>query len=303
MKKIFRLCLLVASFPVSCLFAQGKFAGSYRALLGKTYQDKTQLPLLSGFTLQGGTFIGDLSASCYRKGNLAIALFETISKNGYTVRDVLQLSNFSDNQSLRFGNCLNRRAIDDESIVALVTVGKGELLQAVSAWRWNDEVKGLESIDKNDANGMSCPQEQLSFSQLASPRWKPFINKVYKDSKDIPALKDYTLREGTMLSDNIVGVSSFAKGNNVVLVFERTMEGNSKFVFEIVETTLNEGQDIRVGLCRKGNVDDAGIIAVVNTSTKERWQAAKAWVCDMYHLAVTETPAKEITCLGNYGEN
>lgn len=304
MKQFFFVWLSVALFlSVSSLFAQGKFAGSYRSLLGKTYQDKSQLPLLNGFTLQGGTFINDLSASWYRKGNLVIALFETISKNGYQVRDVLQLSNFTDNQSLRFGNCLNSRAIDDEGIVALVTVAKGDLLYAISVWRWNDEVKGLESVDKDKANGVSCPTEPLSFSQMASPRWKPFINKVYKDSKDIPALKDYTLREGTTLSGNEVAVSSYTKDKSVVLVFERIVQDNYKFVFEIIETSLTEGQDIRVGLCRKENFDDGGIVAIVNSSTKERWQAAKAWLCDPYHLNVTEVAAKEVTCLGNYGDN
>src|SRR5260221_6463588 len=230
MKQSFRIWFLVALLlPVSHLLAQGKFAGSYRSLVGKTYQDRTQLPL-SGFTMQGGTFMGDLSISCYRKGNLALALFEQISKNGYAVRDVLQLANFSESQSLRFGNCLNARVIEDEGIVALVTMAKGELLKAISAWRWNDEIKALESVDKNEAAGISCPLQQLSFGQLAGTQWKPFVNKVYKDTKEIPALKDYTLREGATLADKASGVSSYVKGNNVVLVFEHTIEDNYKFV-------------------------------------------------------------------------
>jgi len=302
MNQKFTLCLLAALVSISSLFAQGKFAGSYRSLINKSYQDKSQLPL-PGFTLQGGTFIGDLSVSWYRKGNLAVALFESISKNGYQVRDVLQLSSFSDNQSLRFGNCLNARAIEDEGIVALVTIEKHELLKAISAWRWNDEIKALESVEKIEAGGVSCPLDQLAFSQLASTRWKPYLNKVYKDSKEITELKDYTFREGTMLTNNVVAVSSYAKGNNIILVFERILEDNYKFVFDIVETTLSQGQDIRIGLCRKGNLDDSSIVAIVRSSGKERWQAEKAWVCDSYHLTVTESPAKEITCLGNYGEN
>jgi hypothetical protein len=186
--------------------------------------------------------------------------------------------------------------------VALVTLGKEELLKATTVWRWNDEVKGLESIEKDKASG-SCPQQSLSFSQLASPRWKPFINKVFKDSKDIPELKEYTLREGTSLSGNQVSVSSYLKGNSLVLVFERTVEENYKFVFEIIETTLAKGQDIRIGLCRNGKFDDAGVVAIVTISKEERWQAAKAWLCDAYHLNVTEVAAKEVTCLGNYGDN
>src|SRR5258706_8404613 len=196
---IWFLVALLLPVPVPRLLAQGKFAGSYRSLVGKTYQNRTQLPL-SGFTIQGGTFMGDLSVSWYRKGNLALALFERIAKNGYVVHDVLQLANFSESQSLRFGNCLNARAIEDEGIVALVTLAKGELLKATSAWRWNDEIKGLESVDKNEAESISCPLQQLSFSQLAGPQWKPFVNKVYKDTKEIPALKDYLLQDVTMLA-------------------------------------------------------------------------------------------------------
>ena len=247
--------------------------------------------------------MGDLSVSWYRKGNLALALFEQISKNGYVVRDVLELANFSEGQSLRFGNCLNARAIEDEGIVALVTMAKGDLLKATSAWRWNDEIKAIESIVKNEAAGISCPVEQLSFSQLAGPQWKAFVNKVYKDTKEISALKDYTLHEGAMLADKISGVSSYVKENSVVLVFEHRMEDNYRFVFDILEITLKEGQDIRIGLCRKGNLDDANLVAVITTSTQQRWQAVKAWICDGYHLMVTDIPAKEITCLGNYGDN
>lgn len=301
MNQKFSLCLLAALVSVSSLFSQGKFAGSYRSLINKVYQDKTQLPL-PGFTPQGGTFVGDLSVSWYRKGNLVVALFESISKGGYQVRDVLQLSNFSDNQTLRFGNCLNSRAIEDGSIMALVIAEKRELLKAISAWRWNEETKALEGIDKIEAGGISCLSNQQSFSQQASVRWKPFVNKVYKDSKEIPDLTSYTLREGTTLATGIA-VSSYAKGNSIVLVYERILEDNYRFVFDIVETTLLTGQDIRIGLCRKGNFDDAGIVAVVRSSSKERWQAEKAWVCDFYFLTVTEALAGEITCLGNYGEN
>lgn len=301
MKQKFSLCLLAALVSTHCLFAQGKFAGSYRSLLNKSYQDKSQLPL-PGFTLQGGSFIGDLSVSWYRKGNLAVALFETISKNGYQVRDILQLSNFTDNQSLRFGNCLNARAIEDGSIVALVTVEKNDLLRAISAWRWNDELKALEAMDKIEAGGVSCSAASAMFSQLASPNWRPFVNKIYKDTKEIPALQSYALREGTMLG-NTVSVSSYVKTNSVVLIFERVMEDNYRFVFDIVETTLAKGQDIRAGLCRTGNADDATIVAVVTSSKQDRWQATKAWACDMYQLIVTEMPAKEISCVGSYGEN
>jgi hypothetical protein len=302
MKHKTSLCLLVALVSVSSVLAQGKFAGSYRSLLNKSYPDKSQLPL-PGFTFQGGSFMGDLYLSWYRKGNLAVALFEGISKTGYRVYDVLQLSNFSDTQSIRFANCLNARAIDDEGIVAVVTATNTALLKATSAWRWNDEHKALESIDSNEANGISCPQQPEYSSLLTAPDWKPFLHQVYKDTKEIPALKEYTLSEGTLLPGNTVSVSSYTKPGYMVLVFERIVQDNYRFVFEIIETPITKNQDIRVGLCRRGTLDDGAILAVVQRSDKERWQAVKAWVCDGYHLTVTELPAKDITCLGNYGEN
>jgi len=302
MKQKFSLCLMAALISIPSLFAQGKFAGSYRSLLKKVYQNKAQLPL-PGFALQGGTFMGDLSVSWYRKGNLAVVLFESISKDGYQVYDVLQLSNLSANQTLCFADCLNARAIEDESIVALVMIEKRDLLKAISAWRWNDQIKALEAIDKIETGGISCPKEQLTFSQRASARWRPFLNKVYKGSNEISELKDYTLREGATLPNNVVAVSSYAKGNSVVLVFERIVEDNFRFVFDIVETTLAAGQDIRIGLCKKGDIDDGTIVAVVKSSSKERWQAEMAWVCDLYHMTVKALPANEVTCLGNYGEN
>ncbi len=294
---------IVAFITSQSLLAQGKFAGSYRSLLNKAYQDKAQLTLLNGFVMQGSVYVGDLSISWYRKGNLAVALFETISKNGYLVRDVLQLTNFTDSQSLRFGNCLNARAIEDEGIVAVVTMSKGELLKATSAWRWNDEIKGLESVNKTEADGISCPFQPMVSRQFTSDRWKQFVNKIYKNTAEIPTLKDYPFRDGVMLTGNIVGVNAYVKGSDAVFVFERVLEDNYRLVFDIIETTLTEAQDVRIGLCRKGNFDDVGLLAIVQKSNQKQWQAVRAWSCDVYHLSVTEAPAKEVTCLGNYGDD
>jgi hypothetical protein len=287
--------------PAQYLHAQGKFAGSYRSLIGKTYQDKSQLPL-TGFTLQGGTLLENLSMTWYSKGNLAVVLFEEISKNGYSVRDVIEISNFSKDQSVRFGNCLNSRLIEDGSIVALVKLATNELLNATNAWRWIDETKSLESISVNEINGISCPNESLSLSNMATPVWKPYVNKIFKDTKEIPALKDYTMKESSSLSPK-TGVTTFGKGKNIVIVFELVLEDNYRFVVDIVETTLTETQDIRIGLCKNGTFDAPGVVAVVEQSKAERWKAVKAWNCDSYQIAVKDLPAKDVTCLGNYGEN
>lgn len=303
MKQNFCTLFVVAFLSAQCVLAQGKFAGSYRSLINKTYQDKAQLSILNGFMMQGSTFIGDLSISWYKKGNLAIALFEGVSKNGYLVRDVLQLSNLSENQSLRFGNCLNARTIEDEAIVAVVTVANGDLLKATSAWRWNDEVKALETMDKSEAENISCPVLPMTSGQFTSAQWKPFVNRIYKDVTDIPALNNYAFRDGALLTGNTVGVNTYIQGNHAVFVFERVLEDNYRLVFDIIETTLTEAQEVRIGVCRRGNFDDVGLLAIVQKSSQKQWQAVKAWLCDTYHLAVSEVLAKEVTCLGNYGDN
>jgi hypothetical protein len=303
MKTKFTFTTIIAVLLASSqLIAQGKFAGSYRSLVGKTYLDKSQLPL-AGFTPQGGILLGNFSMTWYSKGNLAVALFEIISKGGYTVRDVLQLSNFSSSQSLRLGNCVNARMIEDDSYVALVQLGTGDLLRAVAAWRWNDETKALEAVDKNEAAQISCPQGPQTLSNLATSAWKPYVNKIFKDTKDIPALKDYTLREGTVLPNKITAVSVYAKGTNFVLVFELILEDNYRFVVDIVETTVTDKQDVRVAMCNNGQVDDPFILAVVQQSKEKRWNATQAWICNSEQTAIISLSPKGITCLGNYGEN
>src|SRR5882672_432990 len=122
------------------LMGQGKFAGSYASLAGKTYTDVKQLTLLNNFTYRGGTLLSDIndpdgfSGEWYSKGNLIVALFEQkAGRNGKAILDVLEIRNVQKDQTLSIGDCQDGESVN-EGIVALVQTSKADRFKALRAW-------------------------------------------------------------------------------------------------------------------------------------------------------------------------
>lgn len=133
---------LMVLLPLVC-FGQGKFAGSYRALVGKHYTDIKQLTLLQGFAQRSGTVVGDpsdergLSINWYRRGPLIVVLFESKEANAkdHVIIDVVEIRAVEKNQELKVGTCQ-----DGENpmpgLVALVQTATGKT-KALRAWNAN----------------------------------------------------------------------------------------------------------------------------------------------------------------------
>ncbi|MFM8913917.1 MAG: hypothetical protein ACKOE6_13540 [Flammeovirgaceae bacterium] len=141
------------------VFSQGKFAGSYRSLLNKNYQNENQLTILQGFTCRGGTLLSDpsdpiaLSGSWYIKGNLIVAIFEQTNEDkSRTILDVLEVRNVQPNQLLSIGDCKDGDN-QNAGFVVLVTQTKEERFKAVKAWYFNRDKIRLAAWD---ATNVTC---------------------------------------------------------------------------------------------------------------------------------------------------
>lgn len=146
---ILATCLLANTI----LFSQGKFAGNYRSLMGKTYMNESELTILKGFTSRGGTFLSDpsdpngLSGSWYVKGNLIVTIFEQTNEDKTrTIVDVLEVRNVLPNQQLSIGDCKDGEN-ENTGFVALVNQPKEERFKAVKAWFFNRDKIRLEAWD------------------------------------------------------------------------------------------------------------------------------------------------------------
>lgn len=132
------------------LWAQGKFAGSYAALVGKKHKNEKDVPMLSGFTLREGTLLSayddpiKLTGSWYIKGNLIVAIFEQLDEEGGLILDVLEVKNVLPNQILAIGTCQDGEEIN-AGFVALVKQTNEERFKATKAWNFNRDKIRLEA--------------------------------------------------------------------------------------------------------------------------------------------------------------
>ncbi len=129
------------------LLAQGTFSGSFRSLVGKTYQDEKQLTILQGFTSRGGSVLSDgFSGSWFIKGNLVVVLFESINQdNSRSILDVLEIKNVAKGHEISIADCLDGQQ-ENGGIVALVQTSHAERFKAIKAWYFNRDKIRIESF-------------------------------------------------------------------------------------------------------------------------------------------------------------
>src|SRR5882757_7451599 len=109
--------ILVITFATLFFYnvnAQGKFAGSHSALIGKTFTDERHIPALKGYLYAEGTLLTNIDnpdqllADLYKKGNtyvfLLTSLTDTISKI-YKIEDVLEVKNIQLPWQLKSATC------------------------------------------------------------------------------------------------------------------------------------------------------------------------------------------------------
>ena len=147
--------ILVLMMYYETLQAQpGKYAGTKKSLIGKTFTDSRVIPGLSGWQFKEGSLLSAIDdteviiADVFKKGTTFIVLFsikEDTADEKYTIVDLLEVKNVALTQHVRTGLC-RQGENENTEIVALtkaeVTV---EASKAIKAWRFNRDKRRLES--------------------------------------------------------------------------------------------------------------------------------------------------------------
>lgn len=141
------ICLQTAAQP-------GKYAGSMKKLLNKTFTDDRKIPGLTSWKFQEGSLLTNvndpevMTANVFKKGTTLIVIFsdkEDTSSAEYIIVDVLEVKNVLSSQTIRTGTCSEgpNEAVD---IVALIKKEKKDTSKAIKAWRLNRDKKRIELV-------------------------------------------------------------------------------------------------------------------------------------------------------------
>lgn len=146
MKQLLHIILIfIFTYCSTVSTAQGKFAGSEKILIGKSYTDQKNIPWWKNYTLIQGSVIspvGDpvlFTANVYKKGNVRLLVFSKSAESNshlFMILDVIEIKNFQPGWKLRTVDCDNGNE-GATNIVALVQARKGKNDIVLKAWRCN----------------------------------------------------------------------------------------------------------------------------------------------------------------------
>jgi hypothetical protein len=136
------------------------------------------------------------------------------------------------------------------------------------------------------------------------------IGTKYTDSRNIPGLKTWTFRSGSLVSGlddpETILVDVYKKGK-VWIAFFSIKEDTASTEYTIVDVievkTLSPGYIVNTGLCRQNEENDATIVATVRwVAEKEFLKPVKqAWKLDRDKRKIIAIPAKNVDCISEGG--
>lgn len=137
------------------------------------------------------------------------------------------------------------------------------------------------------------------------------IGTKYADSRNIPGLKGWTFRSGslvTALDDPETITVDVYKKAKVWIVFFSIKEDTADTEFTIIDVieikTLLPGYIIETGLCRVNEEPDATVVATVKwVPEKEFLKPVKqAWKLDRDKRRILAIPTKNVDCISEGGD-
>lgn len=152
------ILFIVLSVSLSCVYAdvsaQGKYAGSFKKLMGKKFTDPKHIPGMPGYTFRQGDLISEvndpfsMTLNVLVKGTSAVVLFceSDSASDTYNVVDVIEIKNIQKGWEVKTAGCQYGDA-EGQIIVALVNPGKNEYTTIVSkAWLCEPDRLRFEAI-------------------------------------------------------------------------------------------------------------------------------------------------------------
>ena len=123
-------------------FAQGKFAGEFKDLIGLKFVTDKDIPKLKNFKYIGGSIISDLvvidsfylSLEVYRKGSTAIVLMNKLidkTTKQHRIIEVLKIIDVPVNYEIRISGCTAKNSNPDDEIVAVYYIGNKKSVKLI----------------------------------------------------------------------------------------------------------------------------------------------------------------------------
>lgn len=166
-KRFLLLCLVVLQLLSMRSIGQGKYAGSYKKLVGTTFKDERHFTGFPGHTFTQGDLVSDIndpfqmSLYVFMKKTTALVVFAQMQdtvKQETTILDVIEVKSVPKGWELKTTGCQVGET-EGELIVALAKPGKQEYTGMISqAWRINRDKLKFEGISPKN---MKCQNQGL----------------------------------------------------------------------------------------------------------------------------------------------
>lgn len=151
----------------------------------------------------------------------------------------------------------------------------------------------------------SCSQGKYAGRGL-----KKLIGTTYINEEDINALKGFTYRSGTLISDindPVQQLLTVLKNGKTGVVLYREKEDTVTKVSHIVDVltikNIPEGWEIRTIGCQEGETEGEIIVALVNPGNEEYAKTIKqAWRCNRDKIRFEAISVKNIKCVNEGGD-
>jgi hypothetical protein len=161
-------CLLLFAAFTNFGYAQGKYAGSKKSLIGKTYTDSHTIPGLAGWKYMEGSMITRvndpelMTAGVFKKGTTFIVLFsikEDTADTNFIIADVVEVKKVLSSQTIHTGTCYEGE--NERMDIAALTRNETnkESSKAVKAWRLNRDKRRIEIISPRLVKCMNAVDE------------------------------------------------------------------------------------------------------------------------------------------------
>ena len=133
----------------------GKYAGTMKSFIGKTFTDAGKINSLKGWKFMEGSLLTNIDdpeviiADVYRKGTTVIAIFsmkEDSADVKYTIADVLEVKNVPASQHIKTGLCREGENESTEIVALTKAETNKETSKAIKAWRFNRDKHELERM-------------------------------------------------------------------------------------------------------------------------------------------------------------
>lgn len=161
MKKI--VLILLVLLPITAVVAQpGKYAGTYKSLIGKTFTASREISGLKGWTMKEGSLLNQISdpeyiyADVYKMGTtyiVVISILEDTASENFQIVEVLQIPGVQKGWTVRIGSCYQSTQ-PDNYIIAWGKENQDEFMKLFKkAWRFNPDKRRIEILP---VKGIKC---------------------------------------------------------------------------------------------------------------------------------------------------